>query len=441
MNLKRILTFSALALTSYSTAATDISLDSIKKDITFLAHDDLKGRASFTVEAEQAADYIAQRFKNIGLLPYKGTFKHTFPVYVRQVTQVDVALNGKVVADKHLAIVTTAKNVSWHQGNTNVSTHRVAAEDSLGEKLSELNLQGGNHLVLVDVAHEKMFGRYKHYFERPKTSLSDDNTGTLVLALTKEDQANHFLISAQSQTEKKKLTNVSGLLPGRSKDYEVVLFSAHYDHIGMLQQDEEGAKKTDVIFNGADDDASGTTAVINLAQHFKDKNDNERSLMFVAFAAEEIGGFGSQFFSKQLPVKNIMAMINLEMIGKPSKFGHGKVWMTGIERSDLGDIMNDALKPHDTEIFADPYPKQKLFYRSDNATLARLGVPAHSFSSTQLDKDPHYHKVSDEVSTLDLESMKKVIDTIARAVEPIVAAEATPSRLDATQVNAKGKIF
>ena len=99
------------------------------------------------------------------------------------------------------------------------------------------------------------------------------------------------------------------------------------------------------------------------------------------------------------------------------------------------------MKHEHKEIYADPYPKQRLFYRSDNATLARLGVPAHSFSSTQIDKDPHYHKVSDELKTLDLRSMQKVIETIADASAPLVSGKATPTRIDKSKVKQGGKIF
>ena len=174
---------------------------------------------------------------------------------------------------------------------------------------------------------------------------------------------------------------------------------------------------------------------------FAKENNNERTLIFTAFSAEEIGGFGSRYFSKQLNAKSISAMINIDMIGKPAKFGVGTVWMTGMERSNLAEQMNNALAPHKLSIFADPYPEQNLFYRSDNATLARLGVPAHSFSSTQLDKDQHYHKTTDDINSLDIKSMHQVIKTIALATTPLVTGEITPSRIDVNLVKNKGLIY
>ena len=163
--------------------------------------------------------------------------------------------------------------------------------------------------------------------------------------------------------------------------------------------------------------------------------------MFAAFSAEEIGGFGSKYFSKQLDPQTITAMINIEMIGKPSKFGAGTLWMTGMERSDLGAQLNTALAKSNKEIYEDPYPEQNLFYRSDNATLARLGVPAHSFSSTQLDKDQHYHQTSDDLSSIDLNSLHQVIKVLATATQPLVNGSITPARIDKKAIKGKGLIF
>ena len=177
-----------------------------------------------------------------------------------------------------------------------------------------------------------------------------------------------------------------------------------------------------------------------MAQYFSQKKNNKRDLVFSAFTAEEIGGYGSKYFSTKLNPEEIVAMINIEMIGKPSKFGAGKIWMTGMERSSLGDLLNSQL-PEKDKIEKDPYPAQRLFYRSDNATLARLGVPAHSFSSTQLDKDKHYHKASDDIASLDLDSYYQVVENLSIATKGLVDGSLTPSRVDTSQVQKKGKIY
>jgi Zn-dependent M28 family amino/carboxypeptidase len=206
----------------------------------------------------------------------------------------------------------------------------------------------------------------------------------------------------------------------------MVVFSAHYDHIGLLKP-----VNGDSIANGADDDASGTTAVIALARHFKKQKKHARTLVFVAFTAEEIGGYGSQYFSKQLNPDKVVAMFNIEMIGKPSKFGKNTAWITGYEKSDFGKILQQNLEGTQFTFHADPYPEQDLFYRSDNATLARLGVPAHSISTDEIDIDKLYHSVDDEYESLDIANMTQVIRAIAQSAKSIVAGKDTPSRVNA----------
>ncbi|MEW5676958.1 M28 family peptidase [Flavobacterium enshiense] len=221
----------------------------------------------------------------------------------------------------------------------------------------------------------------------------------------------------------KKANNVIGILPGTTKPEEYVIFSAHYDHLGMKDYGD------DKIYNGANDDASGTTAVIALAKHFKMLQQNERTLIFVAFTAEEVGGFGSRFFSQSLNADNVVAMFNIEMIGTESKWGKNSAYITGYEKSDFGTILQKNLKNSDFTFQPDPYPSQKLFYRSDNATLAALGVPAHTISTSKMDSEENYHQLSDEVETLDLKNMTEIIKAIAISAESIVNGKDTPSRV------------
>lgn len=229
--------------------------------------------------------------------------------------------------------------------------------------------------------------------------------------------------SASAVEEPKQLHNLAGMIRGSSKPDEYVIFSAHYDHIG-IQKAEAG----DSIANGADDDASGVTAVILLANYFKE-HQPERSVIFAAFTAEEIGGFGSRYFSKQLDPAKIVAMFNIEMIGKESKFGRNSAFITGFERSDFGKILQANLKGSSFQFHPDPYPEQRLFYRSDNATLARLGVPAHTISTTQIDKDTLYHSVNDEVESLDMKNIADIIEAIAISSGSIVGGKDAPTRI------------
>ena len=433
----------AIAITStFSSVAEIIPSEQVIKDITFLAADDLKGRASFSPEIDRAANYLAKRFADMGLQPLSAnktgnksaSFLQSFTVSQIQPQAVNVMLNNVEIKAENLAIATTMANVNWQQ--TGAQVHIITKDDDMRDTLRELNQRGGQHLVIINTAHEKSFKAYQNYFSRGLTKLTLEHRGAIVMVLSGESKISSYKVSASAKITEQSLTNVVAVLPAQDAKNanEIVLYSSHYDHLGVTKDGKQ-------IYNGADDDASGTTAILNLAQYYAKQGNNKRSLMFSAFTAEEIGGFGSKYFSQQVNPDDVVAMINIEMIGKPSKFGAGTVWMTGMERSNLGALLNEKLSAQNTEIFKDPYPEQGLFYRSDNATLARLGVPAHSFSSTQLDKDQHYHQVTDDISSLDLVSMHKVIESLAIATQSLVDGSVTPTRIDKAKVRAQGKIY
>ena len=226
---------------------------------------------------------------------------------------------------------------------------------------------------------------------------------------------------------KKELTssNIIGVLEGNSKKEEYVIVSAHYDHLGI--RNKEG--QLDSIYNGANDDASGVTGVLALAEYFKTKGNNERTILFVAFTGEEMGLIGSTHFGKGIDANKFVAGINLEMIGKTPGFGPNTAWLTGFERSDFGKIIQKNLKGTDYQLFPDPYIKFNLFFRSDNASLARLGVPSHTFSTTPIDVDKDYHKASDEAETLDVNVITETIKAVAKGTESIISGEDTPTRV------------
>jgi Zn-dependent M28 family amino/carboxypeptidase len=223
-----------------------------------------------------------------------------------------------------------------------------------------------------------------------------------------------FTFDLTQEGEQVKLSNVVGVIPGKSKPNEYVIFSGHFDHIGISSRNMQN---NDSIFNGANDDAAGTTAMIMLAKYFKKLNNNERTLIFAAFNAEEMGGFGA-----------------IAMIGTESKWGKNSAYITGYEKTNMGEMLQKNLSGTAFKFQPDPYPDQQLFYRSDNATLARLGVPAHTISTSKMDSEPNYHKASDEIGTLDLKNMNEIIKAIALSSRGIVAGTETPSRVDTSSL-------
>ena len=230
-----------------------------------------------------------------------------------------------------------------------------------------------------------------------------------------------------SRSEKKEeldLFNIIGLLEGTSLKEEFVVISAHYDHLGQI----EGGKG-DLVFNGANDNATGVAAMIMLAEYFKKAKINKRSILFVAFTAEEMGLIGSNYFGKTISAESIIAGVNIEMIGKESPFGPKTAWLTGFDRSTFGKIIQKNLSSSEYRLYPDPYKDFRLFFRSDNASLARLGVPAHTFSTSPMDKDLDYHQLSDEVETLDVKIITETIKAISVGIKSIVSGDDTPSRV------------
>ncbi|MFN0080932.1 MAG: M28 family peptidase [Ferruginibacter sp.] len=164
-----------------------------------------------------------------------------------------------------------------------------------------------------------------------------------------------------------------------------------------------------------------------LANYFAKLKSNKRALVFVAFTAEGSGGLGSQYFSKNIDACIIDAMFNLEMIGTESKWGKNSAYITGYEKSDFGKILQKNLEGSAFKLEPNPYPKENLFYRSDNATLAALGVPAHTMPTSKMDNEPTYHKQSDDITTIDTTNMAQIIKAIVLSSRTIVGGKDTPS--------------
>ena len=300
---------------------------------------------------------------------------------------------------------------------------------SFGQDVDKLIKQDEVERIIKTLAADDMQGRatFTPGIEKAAQFIEGEFKKIGLEPLTGNADYRQQVTMVRSRQPEKPLFNVVGVIPGKTKPEEFVLFSAHYDHLGIIRP-----MQGDSIANGADDDASGVTAVIALADYFKKINNNARTLIFVAFTAEELGGFGSQHFSKQINPDKVVAMFNIEMIGKQSKFGANSAFITGFERSDFGDILQKSLKGTKFTFYPDPYPQQNLFYRSDNATLAKLGVPAHTISTDQIDIDKLYHTVKDEFSTLDVANITSTIKAIALSSRSIVSGEATPTRVPKT---------
>ena len=393
-----------------------------------LSADDMQGRKTFTPGIDKAADFISGEFvKN------KLKFLDNNTSYFQEIIMIKSKpsqIYGMLDADS-LTITNVAANTT--NAEINISSLKdyevivVNKNDDFSKKVFPVFDINKNVIVLVDTTHAKRFKGMQRFTGNAKFT----SAVSQIFILTANLNPSSIDLHIKNQQTEQRLKNVVGILPGRSKKEEYVVFGCHYDHLGIGKPN----KDQDSIFNGANDDAAGVSAVIMLSKYFSQlKEKNERTIIFVAFTAEEIGGFGSRYFSKQLNADKVMAMFNIEMIGTESKWGTNSAYITGYEKSDMGKILQSNLADSKFHFEPDPYPKQNLFYRSDNATLAALGVPAHTISTAKMEEapnnEPNYHKLTDEIGTLDMNNMAEIIKAIAISSKTIVSGKDTPTRVE-----------
>jgi hypothetical protein len=212
--------------------------------------------------------------------------------------------------------------------------------------------------------------------------------------------------------------NIVGVVPGSdevlSKEYIVI--GAHYDHIGVVP-----SQSMDSIANGANDNASGTTTVLELARYFGQERTNGRSLIFALFTAEEQGLLGSAHLARRLKEQELplYVMLNFEMTGVPLTDKDYLMYVTGYNKSNLADVCNDY-GGEKVVGFLPTAEGYNLFQRSDNfAFHQEFQVPSQTFCTFDFTNFGHYHKVGDEVQLMDMEHMANLINTMIPIIEGI----------------------
>lgn len=274
--------------------------------------------------------------------------------------------------------------------------------------------------ILSTLASDKMKGR--------EIGTSENDSAAVYIAKNFKDNNLDFCFGDSYlipfKFKGKTVYNVCGIKKGKSEKF--LGFSAHFDHLGYTN------KSGDNIYNGADDDASGVTAVIGLAEYFKNKTPGF-SMLFMAFNGEEKGMKGSTAISADADLepqyKNLTALFNFEMIATESQFGPNALFMTGDEFSDLGDLINTKAA-NGLKIYPDPYTGEKLFYRSDNVNFVKKKIIAHSFSTVDMTKATHYHQVTDDVTVVDFKNLTNIINNFGETLEKLNPENFSPKYND-----------
>lgn len=409
---------------SFAQSTDTINEKETGRIIRFLASDSLKGRGNITLDLLKATTFIGDEFKKSRLanLPGSPGYYLSFHPFADNGAFVmdQLQWNGKKVEPARFSYLHVAP------GNFRIMSltdFKVVKSDSYftNDILQHYSDDTSSLLLWTDQMQPGGSAFIPANIKMPVGGLKRN----ILLVFSQEAPASISLSGYSSQYLTMEY-NVVGILPGRSKADEIVMFSAHYDHIGV------NASKGDSILNGANDNASGTTALLQLAQYFAKRNDNERTLMFCAFAGEEIGLLGSTNFSGMVNAEKVVAGINIEMIGLP-QYGKNKLMIIGYKYSNLPRMLEKGLKKKGISVRVEPSDSKHLFQRSDNYQFALKGIPYHTLMASD-DDDPCYHNPCDEVKRIDIANMTRIIKGIAFAVAPLVKGDVTPSRVIASEV-------
>ena len=261
----------------------------------------------------------------------------------------------------------------------------------------------------------------------------NDNAANYIATLFKENNleyctGNSYLVPFDYKG--KTAYNVCGIKKGKSQ--KTLGFSGHFDHIGVSKKGGE-----DIIYNGADDDASGITTLVGIADYFKDKKP-EFSMVFMAFNGEEKGMLGSTAIAEDKGLdkiyENLAALFNFEMVATESEFGKNAVFITGDEFSDLDELFNQNAV-NGLKIHPDPYASEQLFYRSDNVSFVKKKIIAHSISTADMSKIKHYHQLNDDINVVDFDNLTQLINNFGKTLEKLNTKNFNPKYNDKVKFN------
>jgi aminopeptidase YwaD len=429
-----------LAATLASSAALPATAQTIREPsvrghVSALAGPAMRGRGSATPDEAAAAAYVAAMFRGYGLEPAPGMtgFTQTAEITAYKLTApARLTANGTSV-EAPLLFSSTGQPVSgtlslFAGGDPKAAAGVVLLTDPAA---NPLRFAGSVDPAKVPLVLVRATAEVRDYYQKiggaprlPRTFKGEAPRprATVVAlpdaafdALAAQPGAEIALTLPGLVEQTLTTTNAIGWLPGSDPDAGVLLVSAHLDHLGV--------RPDGVVMPGANDDASGTAAVIELAQALARGRKLRRSVLFVAYGSEENGGFGARRFlqSPPVPLETIVANLELEMIGQQDpKLPAGTMMMTGYDRSTFGETM----KAHGALVTADPYPEQNFFQRSDNYALALRGVVAHTVSGWAV--VPTYHTPEDTIDRLDLPFMTRAIQSLVAPLRSLANSKAKP---------------
>lgn len=447
-----------------------ISKDNIKGHIYFLADDLLKGRETGTPENKIAASYLANMLRGYGVQPNPKTGTYYQEVQLNKITppqNTALSINGKEIK-KMVAIDANkvdyegdavylnygleedykgkdlkGKVIIIQAGSAETKDARGAFR-LLSQKRELAQAAGVTAVVELLNAQDQMWDFIDHNFNEPSLAVAtmeeenmkenkvayiwvQDIDAAMVADLTESKKLTTTL-SMDTKVEKRIVSqNVIGVIEGTDPQLknEYIIYSAHYDHVGVGTPDETG----DTIYNGARDNGVGTTTVLSMAENLA-KYPTKRSALFILFTGEEKGLLGSEYYvaNPVLPLNQMVYCFNSDNAGYNDT---SLISIIGLPRTTAENHIKDAAKTFGLTAVDDPAPEQGLFDRSDNVHFAAAGIPAPTFSLgfTAFDGDvtKYYHRPGDEADTLDYEYLEQFFKAYVMAGRAIANDPVTPT--------------
>lgn len=449
----------------------------VEMSTRFLSADEFMGRETGTQELKIAGRYIANWFKTHHIIPIPGyenyfqevPFKENFAPAEGSITLGDSTfslVNDFVVMNEERDKISGSFTVINHGFENDISGRdlegkivitNIGAEGQTGpqqwsQSISEKNrlLMEAGAAAVIELYQGTQMGwpMIVNFMHRDRLQLdskdTDSNIGNDEEAIphiwltTSGQPLRAALEEMQSQMSQVSIigrdsetvvsNNVVGYIEGTDPELknEHILLSAHYDHIGVNEQrrDEGG----DFIYNGARDNAVGTTAIMLAGRYFAD-HPPRRSILIAAWTAEEIGLQGSGYFASNpmVPLEDIVYNMNIDGAGYNDTT---KVTVIGLGRTGADEELKEAAASFGLNAIPDPVPDQNLFDRSDNVHFARQGIPAPTYSMgiTAFDDEinQYYHSVSDESDSINFEYVTRYIRSYIYAVEAIANRDEAP---------------
>jgi hypothetical protein len=472
----------------------DITKADLEAHLRFLASDALQGRRTGEMGNDIAAAYIASQYATYGLKQVEGAQGYYQPVPFEAITPPSMA---KIVVEDET--YTQGDNLLMMTGNLELTkTKAVFAnygwvdEETGANDYDKLDVEGKLVFVLPGtpegqdpltvfnsmskkrkLAKEKgavgLIELYRlqfpwqfflSYFGKESLNLADKmetikSSPNFVYGWIKEENKETFNAMKDSKKTKVELSsegfsrravtsnNVIGLLEGTDPELkdEYLLITAHFDHVGTGKNGGSPYTPEDSIFNGARDNAMGTTALLGALQALAEAPP-KRSVIFLAVTGEEIGLLGSQYYAENplIPMEQVIFNLNTDGAGynDPSY-----VSIVGFGRTGTDGLVEAASNIFGLDVFPNPAPEQNLFDRSDNVSFAKLGVPALCFSPglTEFDEEisTYYHQAADNPDSIDFDYLQKFCQALARTARLIADDEDRPFWVEGDKYEEAGK--